>query len=423
MRQLRWVLAPVTLALICSAHDGSAQEARAQLVESARLAVDDAQALDLLRQAADPTSLPIPDSAWAEAVYDIASILFRQGLADQAQPWLRWAARVGAPPPDPGYYLPSVVQSFREASDGIEMDDPVAGLSAGWRWMDDFDATADGAIELTASDGSVPYDVTVDGRPYESGAPLTPGTYSIAIEADGRPPLRLGGEVLPGATILLEVDLPPILARELVDVVARGVVQIQASTDGRLLCTNGVLRPGGWVVTSFSALPRDDGLRIITQGGTLQYPDVSVEGTDVSRDLALLRVNPEEDAFAVPPAPDSPRPSLAWTVFRDESCRASAESVGLRLSEGLDLLPPQARGGAVVDQRGELLGLLAGSNELVPRESLDDLVDQFAGGGEFPTLWVGAGVAAGAAVALLLLSGGDTPSSSGTIVIQLPGGS
>jgi hypothetical protein len=232
--------------------------------------------------------------------------------------------------------------------------------------------------------------------------------------------------------------------------VAAGLVSIRANLGGGEVCTNGVARRDGLVLTSLSGLPRTSDLDVVTGGG-VRHRDLAVVGRDEARDLAVLRLGSAEGT--VLEAGDAEAGDYVWTLYRPgcgspttglarlgtwPSGASGPVALGTAVEGG-------AAGGPLVDPAGELLGIVVSATEVVPVSAAEDLLRRALttlaegetgqvpgvgdGGGGFPTLWVVAGVAVVGGVAAALAGGGGGdgggngggPEPSG-IRITLPGG-
>lgn len=166
-------------------------------------------------------------------------------------------------------------------------------------------------------------------------------------------------------------DILTSLSNALADVVAAAAPSV-AQVHGRRRPASGLVYEHGTVVTTMRAIGRDDGLRV--RNGAGQELAAELAGWDPTTTLAVLRV-PGLEAPAATPAADVPRVGqLAIAVGRSWSNVVSA-SAGIVAVIGGPLRTGHRRaidqifrttapvhdgfaGGAFVDTRGGLLGLI-----------------------------------------------------------------
>lgn len=423
----------------------AAQDARADLIEQARNEFDEADRLDLLARAADPT-LGVRDSTWAVGVFDLVQNLLGRGEDAAGSLWLRWAARHGPQwTIDRSYYSPSTVAAWDRAVPAVQSGGGLGSpdVSTGWRWPSGFESGADGSIEVAARDGAVPLAVTVEGRETIAGGgslALEPGTYVLIAEANGFETTRVTREVLPGVTTVVEFDLAPVLPAATAERVAPTLVTIRWANEGGLICTNGVMaRPGGLVLTAGGGLGGNGGLEVVTASGVAVHAVVAAR--DAGLDLAVLRVDATQQP-TLPAATGITDGQHAWSVFRsgcDHVGSARSRLAGwpgppggpAALSPGL---PHEAVGSPLVDRAGGIIGLVTGPERVVPIGLAQPLLaaaagdvaagtQAGAGGGGLPWVWIGAGAAAvGVAAAVLGGDGGPPGKETASISVTWQGG-
>ena len=442
MKTSRIVCAMLPVAVLAGAGAASGQQDREALIEEARAQFSDSVALTLLGSAVNPAIAPI-DSLWAVGVFDLALTLIGREESSRAAVWLRWAARHGAAwPVDPTWFPPSMIDAYEQAISAVRAG---AGsgdglLTTNWRWPSDFDPGSAGLLEVGSAPQSVPLSVSVDGRDsVEPGGVLAlePGTYQMVASADGYETVTATREILPGATTVLEFELPPLLPPDVQAAVTTSLVRIDFTTDGQQQCTNGLVRQRSLVLTSLSFVEQAAALEVQTSSGLVQEASAAV--SDPERDLAVLRVETGQTRL-LPLATGVVDGQYAWSVHH-AGC-AGPTSARTRLAGWITPptgpvaltpeLPVGAIGAPLVDRSGALIGLITAADQVTPPNLAQDLLASAvqeelegaeeaaqAGGGGFPILWVGAGAAAIGVAALVLGGGGggggDVPGGNGTV--------
>jgi hypothetical protein len=404
-----------------------AQQGRAQLLDQARVEVDEARRLDLLAIAANPVDI---DSLWAISIFEIAQIMRDRGQDDVAATWMRWARRHGRWDIDRGYFAPSLVRFYDELAPPIaDPDADGGGAFTNWRWPGTLSVADAGLLEIGPSETTVALTVAVEGQgtvsPGASMA-LPAGTYELLASAEGYDTLRVRREVLPGVATVVSFDVAPVLDETVAQRVGPSVVRLRSPGLASPTCWNGISVGGGLVATSLSALGGATQLEVVR----LEQPtlDAQVVGTDVAGDLAILAVS----NLVAPPLTRAPgvQPGFAWSVFRN-GCEEQMDVARSRFAgatAGLGL-PAAAIGSPLIDRSGSLLGLIGEGGRISSVDVMDNLlaeaIDQVEGGG-FPVVWVGLATAAvGGVLALVMGGGGDgggNGSDTGSVVITIPTG-
>lgn len=421
---------------------------RAALLAEARAEFDDTRALQLLVRAANPSLAP-RDSTWAVTLHDLAFTLVRLGQEEEAELWLRWAARHAAPwPLDREWFPPAVATLWDRARLDVGSGEAEGGPTA-WDWRGASGAGTPGEIRL--SDDARPAGARVlvarpgeDPVPAGPGARVEPGTWEVSVTAPGYEPLRLEREVLPGVGTLLEVDLTPTLAAASREVGRQRTATIRWGGSGPGCTLGVVVGDGRSVLTSLRGLGSRSGLTV-EAGGEHTFRDVPVVRTDERLGLALLRLEGEVPGLVRSAPAEGSR--HGW-VAPDPGCDgadeewARLEAVGSN-PEGLWALQPglssRALGAPLLHPEEGLLGIVTQIDRAVPLGVAAPLIrGPFAAEGDpvlgstaaplrsgLPWRWIGAGVGlAGIAAALAVRSAGEdgARTSRGTIVITFPGG-
>ncbi len=435
------------VAAACAAPLGA--QARGELIQQARNEFDAARRLDLLERAADPTAGAL-DSLWAVGVFDLAQNLIGSGEAAAGALWLRWAAR-HAPQwgIDRTYYSPSTVAAYERAVPSVETEESTdaSWVTTTWRWPSGYAPDVEGSVRVTASNPSVPVQVTVEGRgavPPGGSMELEPATYQLVAEAPGYETVRVTREVLPGATTVLQFTLPPLLPATTEARVSPALVTIRYTQGGRQVCTNGLMaRPNGLVLTAANAIGQSTGLEIRTSSGAFRA--ASVAASDAGLGLTVLRVDATQQP-TLSEASGVADGTFAWSRYRagcDEATNARTRLAGwpsrptgpVRFEP---TLPASATGSPLFDRAGGLIGVVTGPDQVAPIRLAEELLAratqdvvteaQVGGGGKVPWVWIGAGAAAvGVAAAVLGGGGGNggTPppaATTGSITVTFPGG-
>lgn len=162
-----------------------------------------------------------------------------------------------------------------------------------------------------------------------------------------------------------------------------GEVQLSAPTSGL------VVDPAGYILTSSLPVASDSAAVLVTTGQGDRYA-ANLVARDYHRDLALLKVSPEEPmaAMRISGGPFPPIGSTTVAVGRYSSAAGPMVAAGILSAtsrlEGVAIqidarVSPSFYGGPVVDLRGQLLGVL------VPAVG--------EAGAENPTDWYDSGVA------------------------------
>ncbi|HEY3918314.1 MAG TPA: S1C family serine protease [Stellaceae bacterium] len=168
-------------------------------------------------------------------------------------------------------------------------------------------------------------------------------------------------------------------------------------------------RPG-IVVTAEEALERDEGIEIVAADGTRRA--ATLAGRDPSTDIAVLRFQPDDlPVAALGDAASLRTGHFVLTVGRHERGALAASGI-VALAGGawhsarggaidhlvrLDLrLAPAAEGGALVDTKGQVLGMaVTGPRRralAIPRSTIDRVVDQLLAKGHIARGYLGAGL-------------------------------
>lgn len=428
------------VALVAVTSPATAQNTREDLIGRARAEFSDTASLRLLLSALDPAR-GAPDSLWAVAGYDLASVLLRTDQEPLASTWLRWLTRhASAWPMDRIQYPPAVVQAYDQAV--ADTRGTTDSVRTSWQWPQRFDPTAPGTVRAVSTDPSTIFALSAEGRdePAARTLGLPPGTYTLDVIARDYEPIRVTREILPGVTTILEVDPVPLLPTAAQSVAAASLVRITFDRNGEQVCRNGLLASDdGLVLTTLGALQGADHLQVAAATDPESFRPVSVVATDRARDLAVLRL-PLQRLPAPVPATGMRSRDYAWSVHFD-GCGArtatrtrladwpAAPTVPVALASPV---PLAATGAPLVDRSGRLIGLVMGSSTVLPIQLTTDLVErarhqpvaQARGRRRFPFLWVGAGLAA-AGITYALVSGGGggsstSPPTTGGIVITFP---
>jgi hypothetical protein len=448
MKTLGVVTAAVLAFTALIGHDSVAAQDRSELISQARAQPTDSLAMHVLLQAADPGLAPL-DSLWAVSVHDLALTLVGVGEATDAGVWLRWSARHGAVWPIDRSLPSDVVDAYDQAVSTVQsgggLGDPV--VSTSWRWPGVFDADAPGVVAVISADPSTQMTVSVQGSgTVAPGEDLTlpAGTYELVASADGYESARVEREILPGVATVLAFDLVPVLSDAPRAAAIRSLVSIRYMSGGQQICTTGFLgRPDGFVFTARSALGVESGLEVTTATGV--FSGVAVERSNPELNLAVLKL----DLTAQPTLPRAAGISTGqhvWSAFHP-GCDAPT-SAHARLGDWpttptdvvrlATSLSPDASGGPLFNQSGQLVGIMVGIDQVVPANLADGLLPLLAedrtvpqgpqaGGGGPPWGWIGAGVAAAGVAAAVLLGGGDGGGgdevpTTGSIIATWPGG-
>jgi hypothetical protein len=198
-----------------------AQNRRDSLVAAASAAFDATHRVGLLVSALDP-ALGRPGPSWTTGVGLLAQTLVEEGKQTVADAWLRWALRV-APDfqPDTVQLLPRVIAAYGAARGLVERTrSPQDSLATTkWRWPAGDNIESVGGLIVTATAVAVPVSVVVIGVgqiAVGERVPLPPGSYAIRAQASGYDSVQVTRETLPGVTTVVELHLPPVMARPLV---------------------------------------------------------------------------------------------------------------------------------------------------------------------------------------------------------------
>jgi len=433
------ILALIAVAMIASP---AASQSRRSLIDQARNEFSDSVALELLHSAMSP-ALGEPDSLLAVAGYDLAAVLLRTDRRDLALVWLRWVARHASRwPLDRGFYPPTLAAANDQAVREVQSTRDAVPTS--WRWPARFAAAAAGMVQIeSAGQGSIV--LRVEGRsdlPSGASVTLPPGTYTLVASAEGYEEARVTREVLPGAATVLALELTPRLLPETQADVAAKLVRITWMEGGQQICRNGYIAGAdGLVLTSLAFVRGRSGLQVTAFDGQETFRDVRVVGTDVERNLAVLRLNTTR-AQELPAATRVSSGTYAWAVHFD-GCGSSA-SERTRLANwpssptsAVALAPalgPSTVGAPLVDHSGFLIGLVTSAESVTPAALTQAVVEQARRSavavqvqrrGGLPWIWIGAGVAAAGLTAALVGGGGggsNGPASptTGGITITIP---
>lgn len=196
-------------------------------------------------------------------------------------------------------------------------------------------------------------------------------------------------------------------AAGLVATVAGATVSIHA---GRRVRSSGIHWRSGVIVTAEEVLEADDEITVTLPDGR-QVP-ASLAGRDPTTDVAVLRFQP--DGLPVAPTADSASLRAGHVVLAVGSHRgAPVANLGVVAYVGgawhsmrggtidtllrLDLrLSPSAEGGALVDTRGRVLGMVVcgprGSTLAIPTATIDRAVDALLAKGYVGRGYLGAGL-------------------------------
>jgi hypothetical protein len=327
-------------------------------------------------------------------------------------------------------------------------------VSTTWHWPGEFNPTALGGVEATASGPGGPVTISVEGQeepqPGES-LDLSPGTYTLIVSAEGYESARLAREVLPGVTTVLDVELAPLLPSEVRTTVAESLVRITYTAGGQEVCRNGFLAaPDGLVLTSLGAVRNVASLRVFTFGDRETFANVPVVASDPEKNLAVLQINTER-ATTPSTALTASEGQYAWSVYYP-GC-VSLTSARTRLGnwptppaapvQVAFPLPADAVGAPLIDRTGSFLGFISDPTTVLPLPLTEDLLNQARLNISpdpmereqlppqtqkgFPWKWVTAGAAAVGVAAALTLGGGGGGSNgpdptTGNIKIIWPTG-
>jgi hypothetical protein len=430
----------------------AAQQTREALIRQERNEPDPATRQELLMRAADP-GLGARDSLWAVGVLDLAQSLLMSRQEEAGKLWLRWLVRHGSRwRIDRSYYDPTTILAYDQAVPKVRSEEVADSIpvETSWRWPGTFARTGRGSVEVRSADPSVPVTVTVEGGPTvlaDSAVGLQAGTYDLTAGAPGFVTAHLTREVLPGATTVLEFDLPPVLPSAATGRVTPALVTIRYTEGGRSLCANGLMARAGGLVLTTSGLQQDRDLQVETSAGV--YRQVSVAATDPAHGLAVLRLEAGRQP-ALQPATRITDGEYAWSFFRTGCGTPTRARTRLSGWDGsrvhpVDIepeLPLAASGSALFDGQGELIGVVTGPGQVAPIGMAQALLDRATGrattaerpaphvqvaprGRGLPWMWIGAGAAVvGVAAAVIVdgLGGGSPDHPTGGIKVTFPGG-
>lgn len=194
---------------------------------------------------------------------------------------------------------------------------------------------------------------------------------------------------------------------ELTERAGAGVVSVHG---GGRWPISGILWRPGVVVTAEEALERDDGIAVVGSDGVRH--DAILAGRDPSTDVAVLRVEGLGlPAAALGDAASLRAGNLVLAVGRHDLGPIAASGI-VAVAGGawhsrrggaidhfirLDLrLAPSAEGGALVDTKGQILGMaVTGPRRralAIPRSTIDRVVDQLLAKGRIARGYLGAGL-------------------------------
>jgi hypothetical protein len=373
-----------------------AQDTRAQLIRDATDAYDNfetARAMQLLSVALNP-AIGSPDEDWATGVQLLAQILIEEGSDSLANVWMRWAVRTDPNMPvDSITYLPEVINAYYAARSlvgtGTEGD---VVTETSWDWSGS--GTGDlGSIRIVPT-LPVPLEVTSrDLGTFRAGEPiqLRPSSYHIAVSAEGYVGAEVVREVLPGVETVLRFNLQPFA-------VADSVLYANAEAGalrqmGRVWvdrfgmdrdCGAGVLvGANGLFLTSYAAIRGGESVEVELASGERVGEGVQVAAYDVGDNVAVLKLPVTQgDSLSITTGPAEGQyvwglgyPNCASPeVARLNISRWTNRPVGdLQLSDSLDFGP---QGGPLIDQRGAVIGVMAGFSTAVPADRTMANLDQ-----------------------------------------------
>ncbi len=360
----------------------SAQDARGSLLDSARVLVDgfnERQSIALLQRALNP-ALGAPDSMWSDGVQLLAQILTRNGQADEAVAWMRWALRISpAMVIDSVRVVPSVVSAFQAARQFVADApvDPRATVGYEWATARNSGQFGDVRVAQPAQAGGEPLLVALDGGGFlDVGQPrrLAPGTYRFAARAAGAPEATVSAEVLPGVTTVLTFSFTSAtseLATGVRQRIAGSMWGVQATRSGETSCSGSAIAAGpGLLLSTYQAIRGAESLSL-RNGDGRESGNVRVAAYDVSSDLALLAV----DLPVGEPLPLSlgiQEAVAAWAA-RSATCggpigfdKVSVEPSGPELLALPDTSPAGEPGSILIDASGAIAGVLTLPRRAIP---------------------------------------------------------
>lgn len=431
----------------------SAQDDRADLIDTALATADQGARYDLLLQALDPDLGP-PDSLWAVGAFSIAFGLSQNGQDEEAANWLRWAARDGAslglgPADFPAYFPPPLAEAFSRARAQVEAQAVAADglVETDWNWPDTFAGDADGSLEVRfvgVGDDVVAEVEGVGTLTAGQSVSLPAGTYRVLVSGDGVESLAVRREVLPGVSRVLTVSATAILFPGAQAQAERSLVRLRQGGGGAQICSNGIAAGNGGLVVAPLTLLDQVGLEVVAPDGRI-FTRFDVPARDDDLGVGVLRLG---DVGLAPLArSDNEASSLTWALFHDGCGPVQLARVQLGEEDdgrrSVDGSPATAAGGPILDQQGRLIALGLGATSVVADE-LDDLIERALdappliatptgadparrtenqGGGGFPIKWVAAGAAVAAVAAVLVGGGGGGEDDDKTgIIFSWPAG-
>ncbi len=367
----------------------AAQDTRTQLISEAVQAYDNfetARAMQLLTVALNPAIGPT-DNEWASGVQLLSQILIEEGNDSLANVWMRWAVRT-APTMrvDPVTYLPEVIQAHTAARSLVGAGSPGDVVTeTTWDWS--ASGTSDlGSLRVVPSGLPAPFEVTIRSLgSIAAGEPLRlrPSTYHVIVSAEGYLGAEVDREVLPGVETILRFNLQPIavadsvLYAEAEAAALRHLGRVWVSRFGSERdCGAGMFVGAyGLFLTSYSAIRGGESVEVETSDGERISEGVRVASYNAAENIAVLHVPiTRRDSLAVAEGPAEGQ--FVWSVgypactspavSRTTVARWPNRPVGnLQLADSVAFGP---HGGALINQRGSVVGIISGYYAAVPAD-------------------------------------------------------
>ena len=205
-------------------------------------------------------------------------------------------------------------------------------------------------------------------------------------------------------------DILSLFSDQLAELTERGGAAVVSVRGGGRWPISGIHWRPGVIVTAEEALERDEGIQVLTNDGKAH--EATLAGRDPSTDIAVLRFQPDGASVAALGDAASLRAgNLVLALGRHELGTIAASGI-VAVAGGawhsarggaidhlirLDLrLAPSAEGAALINTKGEVLGMaVTGPRRralAIPRSTIDRVVDQLLAKGRIARGYLGAGL-------------------------------